>query len=273
MLKRVKKLFQGIRVTEKPSLATITIHPIEERDTPVPDNIIDTATPTLSRTPSPAGQKLEEIEEEFKSMSRELDSIHQNLGDIMNSSHTHTRESIPKLELDSAVFTFDSSSSEENSDDSMTDSAFTTDIDANSGLLESQAECIHMNNNSLQSQYEQMQQNQLYLEQQEQVYKHNQTLALQLQEQIQESYVRLNQIQQQVYYHRHELDRLAEQALSYEGIIQSHQKTIREQEERIANNHKLLAYDKHMVGPLVNIFATQPYANQIVSLALMNSHQ
>jgi len=280
MLKRVKKLFNGLtKPKEKPTLATITIYPIEEKDIPEQEPEL-----TLSRTPSPAEQQIQEIDEEFKSMSRELDSIHQDLGTIMsdimesvNQEETtkQTKEPTMQLELDSAIFTFDSStgSSDESGEDSMTDSLFTADTSANQALLDAQAECIAINNEGLQTQYDQMLQNQAYLPQQEHANNCNQALATQLQERIHELYATLHQLQQQVYYHRQELDRLAEQAITYEGVIQRHQKTIEEQEIQIEQNHKLLAYDKQMVGSLGYVFRTQPYANQIASLAVMNSEQ
>jgi hypothetical protein len=245
---------------------------------------------TLSRTPSPAEQKIQEIDEEFKCTRRELDSIHQDLGTIMsdimesvNQEETakQTKEPTMQLELESAIFTFDSSSgssgssgsSDESGDDSMTDSLFTADTSANQALLDAQAECIAINNEGLQTQYDQMLQNQAYLQQQEHANNCNQALATQLQERIHELYATHHQLQQQVYYHRQELDRLAEQAITYEGVIQRHQKTIEEQEIQIEQNHKLLAYDKQMVGSLGYVFRTQPYANQIASLAVMNSEQ
>ena len=192
-----------------------------------------------------------------------------------------TKEPSVKLELDSAIFTFDSSSgssgssgsSDESGDDSMTDSLFTTDTTSNQALLDAQAECIAINNEGLQTQYDRMLQNQAYLQQQEHANNCNQALATQLQEQIHELYATLHQLQQQVYYHRHELDSLAEQAVTYEGVIQRHQKTIEEQEIQIEQNHKLLAYDKHMVGSLGYVFKIQPYADQIASLAVMNREQ
>lgn len=273
MLKRVQKLFRGLsKPKEKPSLATITIHPMEEKDT----DTVDTSPP-LSRTPSPAEQALEEIDEEFKSMGRELDSISQNLSDVMSElQQPKQEEQAPPPEkspfsLDSAIFHFDTSSSD--SDASMTDSVFTADTAANQALLEEQANCIQINNEGLQSQYEQMQQNQAYLQQQEYIHNCNQTLANQLKEEIQDAYDKLYQIQQQVYYHRRELDQLAEQTLSYEGVIQQHQKTIRDQEDQIDRNHKLLAYDKQMVGSLSYVFQAQPYANQIATLAAMSTFE
>ena len=302
MLKRVQKIFQGwktsdktVKTIERPSLAslaTITIYPMEEKDTP---EGADEEIPSLSRNQSPVEQQFQEIDEEFKSMSHELDSIHQDLGVIasyimnpkdQDKKKNETKEPSMELELDSAVFTFDSSTgassnsvefteSDDNSDDilpdNMTDSQCTMDISVNEALLDAQAECIAINNESIQSQYEQLLQNQTHLQQQQYINDWNQTLATQLQEQLQESYATLHQLQQQVYYHRRELDQLAEQVISYEGVIQRHQKFIRDQEDEMDRNHKLLAYDKHLVGSLSYAFNAQPYANQIASLAAMST--
>jgi predicted nuclease with TOPRIM domain len=115
-------------------------------------------------------------------------------------------------------------------------------------------------------------QNQEYLEEQVQAYQYNLEIAKQLEEQYRE-YQRKNEfLQHQIYYNRAELDRLAEQVLSYEGTIQRLQTTIREQEEQIDRNHKLLAYDKTLTASLGQAIHTQsqPYVNQLMTFAMMN---
>ena len=138
------------------------------------------------------------------------------------------------------------------------------------GLLEVQIECIHTNNQSLQTQYEQMVQNQEHLEEQERIYKHNQQHTALLEKEIKEQYETLNHLQQQVYYHRRELDRLADQTVMYEGVLQRQQKTMKEQEAEIENNHRVLAYDRQLVQGLRQAFQHAPYANEVMTLALSN---
>jgi len=262
MLKRVKKLWNGLSSPkEKPTLATIMIHPIAEKDPP--------------EEPISSEQQIQD-DEEFKSMHHGVDSIHQDLGvitsDIMQpnddgDNKKQTKEPTVQLELDSAIFdsfsgssgSFGSSGSSGSSkdDESMTDSSM--DTTTNQAFLDAQAECIAINNESLQTQYEQLLQNQANLQEQQHVNNCNQALATQLQEQIHELYATLHQLQQQVYYHRHELDRLAEQAISYEGLVQRHQKTIQEQER--------------LVGSLGYVCNAQPNVNQLTSMAYINGNQ
>ena len=142
--------------------------------------------------------------------------------------------------------------------------------ESNANLLEVQIQCINTNNESLQTQYEQMAKNQAYLKEQERTYLHNQEHMTKLWEQIQEYQCKINYLQQQVYYQRSELDRLAEQTLAYQGVLEKQQKPMEEQETKIENNHKVLAYDKQLILLMGQPFHTLPYGNDVMTLARSN---
>ena len=179
------------------------------------------------------------------------------------------RDTSPPLTLDLPVsptledYRIHSSSSEDSMDTEESE-------ESNASLLEVQIECIHTNNKSLQTQYEQMVQNQAHLEEQERAYLQNQEHVNKLLEQIKEYQLKSNYLQQQVYYQRSELDRLAEQNLAYQSVIEQHQKTIEDQEKKIENNHKVLAYDQQLILLMGQPFHTLPYANEVMTLARSN---
>ncbi len=182
---------------------------------------------------------------------------------------TNTKAPNPALTLDVPVsptledYQIHSSSSE--------DSMVTDESDeSNESLLQVQFQCIHTNNESLQTQYDYMVQNQAHLEEQERAYLQNQEHLNKLLEQIEEYQRQLNYFQQQVYYQRSELDRLAEQTLAYHCVIEKHQKTIEEQEKKIENNHKVLAYDQQLILLMGQPFHTLPYGNEVMTLARSN---
>lgn len=277
MLKRMKKIFlsNDSKDTQKEvaSLATITIH--------TPEESVDAADTIDEFKSNTSEQDMASTTEQEQTTQKHLMKLELSAPLLLLPQPTTT----PSPGLEAYALSLSSTSSEEDSDDSMGESQFTDSSNSvngtnaayeeNASHLDAQAECIRINNEGLQTQYEQMTQNQLYLEQQEQAYRHNQNLANELLEQIQEYQCKNEYLQHQIYYHRAELDRLAEQVITYEGAVQRLQNTIREQEERIDNNHKLLAYDNTLVTSLGQAFQAQAqaqpsYTSPLVTLALMN---
>jgi cobalamin biosynthesis protein CobT len=129
-----------------------------------------------------------------------------------------------------------------------------TQEERNEQWLEMQIRCIEMNNENLEKQYHEMVKMGECMKEQEKVYQHNQNVAITLLAQINEYQLKSHTLQQQIYYQRHELDRMAEQVLMYEGIMEKNKKTIREQEEEMNRNHQALEYDKNVIGSFGKVF-------------------
>jgi hypothetical protein len=286
----LKKFNQPSQSKEVPTLASITIHPIEVEDEVTPKeeefktddgNNISQQDPVMdSKTSDKSPSKNIESKEKMNlTLDVELDPSQGSWSpgvqasvlsfDTSDSFHASSTESVSTE--DPGTKEDESEEEKAGSDaDAEAEEDEVDPIEYNKNLIDAQVECINTNNDSLEVQREQMEQMNQYLLQQQQAYMVNQATANLLLEQINEYQMKINYLQQQVYYHRTDLDRLAEQTLQLEDKIRTQELTIREQEKQIQNNHHVLQYDKNMISSFTKVFESEPYyANQLMTAAMM----
>jgi hypothetical protein len=286
----LKKFNQPSQSKEVPTLASITIHPIEVEDEVTPKeeefktddgNNISQQDPVMdSKTSDKSPSKNIESKEKMNlTLDVELDPSQGSWSPGVQASvlSFDTSDSFQASSTES-VSTEDPGTKDDESEEEKTESDADAEaeedevdpIEYNKNLIDAQVECINTNNDSLEVQREQMEQMNQYLLQQQQAYMANQATANRLLEQINEYQMKINYLQQQVYYHRTDLDRLAEQTLQLEDKIRTQELTIREQEKQIQNNHHVLQYDKNMISSFTKVFESEPYyANQLMTAAMM----